>query len=214
MSEPGESTPNRAQIVTVRQTTSETEAWRREKLLETIELPPHHDVFGLEDGERGETDLVRMEIDTGDASPRKQPPRRMPFAVRQELARQLMSMYQNRVIQPSCLPWSSPVVMVRKEDGSHRLCVDYRGFNAVTKIDTFPLLRIDDLLNQLGKARYFSTLDLASGFWQIQMEPLSQKMAFVTPQGLFEFRVMPFKCTRRFPAAHATSTRRVEPGRG
>ena len=92
VSEPGESTPNRAQIVTVKQTTSETEAWRREKLLETIELPPHHDVFSLEDGERGETDLVHMEIDTGDASPRKQPPRRMPFAVRQEVARQLMSM--------------------------------------------------------------------------------------------------------------------------
>ena len=147
----------------------------------------------MEDGERGETDLVNMGIDTGDVRPKKQPPRRMPFAVCQEVAKQLKSMQQNEVIQPSRSPWSSPVVMVRKKDGSH---LDYRGLNAVTKADTFPLPRIDDLLDQLSRARYFSTLDLASGFWQIRMEPLSQeKTAFVTPHGLYEFRVMPFGLT-------------------
>ena len=203
---------NSAQTVVVRQTTSEDDAQRRAKLLETLtlpdDLPPrdsevlqefladHHDVFSLEEGERGETDLVHMEINTGDAAPKKQPARRMPFAVRQEVAKQLKSMQRNGVIQPSCSPWSSPVVMVRKKDGSHRFCVDYRGLNSVTKADTFPLPRIDDLLDQLGRASYFSTLDLASGFWQIRMEPLSQeKTAFVTPHGLFEFRVMPFGLT-------------------
>jgi len=70
---------------------------------------------------------VVMEIDTGGAIPKKQPPRRMPFAVRQEVAKQLKSMQQKGVIQPSRSPWSSPVVMVRKKDGSHRFCVDYRG---------------------------------------------------------------------------------------
>ena len=134
-----------------------------------------------------------MEIDTGDAPPRKQPPRRMPFLVREEVARQLETMQQNGVIQPSNSPWSSPVVMVRKKDGSHRFCVDYRALNSVTKTDTFPLPRIDDLLDQLGGARYFSTLDLASGFWQIQMDAASrEKTAFVTPHGLYEFLVMPF----------------------
>ena len=150
----------------------------------------------LEEGERGETDLITMGIDTGDAPPCKQAPRRMPFVVRQEVARQLKNMQQHGVIQPSCSPWSSPIVMVKNKDGSHRVCVDYRGLNAVTKMDTFPLPRIDDLLDQLGGARYFSTLDLAYGFWQIRVElSLREKTAFVTPQGLYEFLVMPFGLT-------------------
>ena len=159
-------------------------------------LPDHHKAFSLEEGERGETDLIQMEIDTGNACPKKQPARRMPFAVRQEVATQLKKMQKNGVIQPSKSPWASPVVLVRKRDGSHRFCVDYRGLNAVTKADTFPLPRIEDLLDQLGNSKYFSTLDLASGFWQIRVHPQSQeKTAFVTPQGLFEFRVMPFGLT-------------------
>ena len=100
------------------------------------------------------------------------------------------------MIQPSSSPWASPVVMVRKRDGTHRFCVDFRELNSVTKADTFPLPKIDDLLDQLGAARYFSTLDLASGYWQIRMHPDSvEKTAFVTPQGLHEFRVMPFGLT-------------------
>ena len=120
----------------------------------------------------------------------------MPLAVQQEVAKQLEAMQRSGVITPSHSPWSSPVVMVRKKDGSHRFCVDYRGLNAITKSDTFPLPRIDDLLDRLGKARYFSTLELASGFWQIRMELSSQeKTAFVTPHGLYEFRVVPFGLT-------------------
>ena len=134
-----------------------------------------------------------MEIDTGDAAPWKQPVRRMPFAARSEIARQLKDMQENGVIQVSRSPWSSPVVLFQKKDGSLRFCIDYRELNSVTKPDTFPLPRIDDLLDQLGKAKYFSMLDLASGFWQICMHPQSQeKTAFSTPQGLYEFRVMSF----------------------
>ena len=70
----------------------------------------------------------------------------MPFAVREEVAQQLKDMQRNGVAQPSSSPWASPVVMVRKKDGTHRFCVDYRALNAVTKPDLYPLPRIDDLL--------------------------------------------------------------------
>ena len=82
---------------------------------------------------------------------------------------------------------------MRKKDGSLCFCIDYRSLNSVTKTDPFPLPRIDDLLDQLGNAKYFSTLDLAAGYWQVQLHPdAREKSAFVTHQGLHEFRVMPF----------------------
>ena len=97
------------------------------------------------------------------------------------------------MIQPSHSPWSSLIVMVRKKGGSHRFCVDYRQFISVTKLDTFPLPCVDDLLDQLSDARFFTTLDLASGYWQIHVAPGSQgKTALVVPQVLYRFRVMPF----------------------
>lgn len=111
---------------------------------------------------RGETDIIQMEINTGDASPRAQPTRRLPFALRQEVARQLNNMQRDGVIQPSKSPWASPVVLVRKRDGTHRFRVDYRNLNSVTKPDSFPLPRIEDLLDQLGQCNYFSTIDLIS----------------------------------------------------
>ena len=168
------------EIPEIRQVSSDSDDKRKQELLKKLgdpDLPPadktrltdllasYHLAFSLGDGDRGETDLVEMVIDTGDANPKKQPLRRMPFAARSEVARQLKEMQSNGVIQPSKSPWSSPVVLVRKKDGTLRFCVDYRGLNAVTKADTFPLPRIDDLLDQLGKSRYFSTLDLSSGFW-------------------------------------------------
>ena len=156
-------------------------------------LCEYHDVFALENGERGETDIVRMEINTGEAQPKRQSVRRTPFAARQEIAKQLREMQAQNVITPSDSPWASPVVLVRKKDGSLRFCIDYRNLNLVTKSDTFPLPRIDDLLDQLGNAKYFSTLDLSAGYWQVQMHPDSrEKTAFITHQGLYEFAVMPF----------------------
>ena len=175
-------------------------------------LHHHHDAFVLDDIERGETDLVEMAIDTGQAQPRRCPPRRMPFAVRQEVASQLKNMQRASVIQPSTSPWASPVVMVKKKDGTHRFCVDYRQLNEVTRADTYPLPRIDDLLDQLGQCKYFSTLDLAAGYWQIRVEASSrEKTAFVTPQGLFEFLVMPFGLTNA-PAVFQRLMQRVLAG--
>ena len=159
-------------------------------------LEKYSNAFSVTDGERGETGWTEIHIDTGNAVPKKQPVRRVPFAVRQELARQLKKMQDEGVIQPSSSPWSSAIVLVRKKDGTLRICVDYRHLNSVTKLDTFPLPRIDDLLDQLGSAKYFTTLDLAAGYWQIRVADDSiEKTAFITPGGLYEFRVMPFGLT-------------------
>ena len=168
----------------------------QEKELLYSAVEDFHDVFCLEDGERGETDLVTLNIDTGDARPKRLPVRRVPFAVREEILRQLQEMQANGVIEPSSSPWASPIVMVRKKDGTMRMCVDYRNLNSVTKSDVFPLPRIDDLLDQLAGSMFFSTLDLAAGYWQVKVDPDSiEKTAFITPRGLYQFRVMPFGLT-------------------
>ena len=196
----------------VRRVGTEPSQERRSKLLSLLEdknkltpggqetfkqfLVDNHLAFSLENGEKGETDLVEMHIDTGEAVPKKSAPRRMPFAVRREVASQVKKMKEEGVIQSSHSPWASPVILVKKKNGSYRFCVDYRKLNEVTTKDTFPLPRIDDLLDQVGSARYFTTLDLASGYWQIPVDRESRsKTAFTTPQGLFEFNVMPFGLT-------------------
>ena len=102
-------------------------------------------------------------------------------------------MQDQGVVQPSRSPWGGPIVLVAKKDGSTHFCVDYRRLNTATKMDVHPLPRIDDSLDLLAGSQCFSTLDLASGYRQVKMDPESQeKMAFVTHSGLFKFRVMPF----------------------
>ena len=98
------------------------------------------------------------------------------------------------VIRSSNSPWASPVVMAKKKDVSLRFCVDFRQFNAATVKDAHPLPRIDDLLDALHGARWFSTLDLKSGYWQVPiMERDKEKTAFRTSRGqLYEFNQVPF----------------------
>ena len=116
------------------------------------------------------------------------------------------------MVQPSSSPWASPVVLVRKKDNSYRFCIDYRSLNAVTKGDAFPLPRVDDLLDQLGQSKCFSTLDLAAGYWQIPVDEQSrEKTAFATPEGLFEFRMLPFGLTNA-PAVFQRLMQRVLAG--
>ena len=141
----------------------------------------------------GRTDLTYHRIDAGDASPIKQAPRRLPIHRRQEVGRLVNEMEKEGVIQPSQSPWASPIVLVQKKDGSTRFCVDYRRLNKVTRKDSYPLPRVDDILDSLDGAQWFTTLDLASGYWQVEVDPEHrQKTAFTTGQGLYEFRVMPF----------------------
>ncbi len=122
----------------------------QQKLLTSL-LEKYHDVFVSEDGENGETDLVKFRIETGDASPIAHPVRRVPFAVRKELARQVQEMQRNNVIQPSHSPWASPIILVRKKDNTLWFCIDYRALNAVTKPDKFPFHVLMTYLTSLEK---------------------------------------------------------------
>ena len=117
---------------------------------------------------------------TGDADPVRQPPRRLPFHQRSMVKQMLDDMLSKEVIEPAAGPWSSPIVLVPKKDGSIRFCVDFRRLNSLTKKDAQPLPRIDDTLDALSVARWFSTLDLASGYWQVEVDPADkEKTAFV-----------------------------------
>ena len=143
-------------------------------------------VFATDGSPVGHTTLVEHGIDMGDHAPIKQAVRRPPLHLRQEAHDEVKKMLRQGVIEPSQSPWASPVVLVRKKDGSLRYCIDYRKLNAVTRKDSYPLPRIDDSLDALGQARYFTTLDLASGYWQIGLsEDARQKSAFCTTSGLY-----------------------------
>ena len=102
-------------------------------------------------------------------------------------------MQRKDVIEPSNSPWASPIVLVQKKDGSSGFCVDYRKLNNVTQKDAYSLLRTDDTLSTLAGSQWFSTLDLVSGYWQVEKDPSDKpKTVFCTTEGLFQFKVMPF----------------------
>ena len=102
-------------------------------------------------------------------------------------------MLEAGVIRRSTSPWTSPVVLIPKPDGSIRFCIDYRKLNKITRKDNQPLPRIDDLLDSFQKSKWFTSLDLAAGYWQVPMKPEDiEKIAFITHLGTYEFLVMPF----------------------
>ena len=141
----------------------------------------------------GRTSTVQHDITTTDARPVRCGPRPLaPAGLRKEQTC-VKEMLEGGQIEPSDSPWASPVVLVTKKDGSTRFCVDYRRLNALMTKDAYPLPRIDNSLRLLGNQQWFSTMDLASGYWQVAMLPKAKcKGAFVTNEGLFQFRVMPF----------------------
>ena len=144
-------------------------------------------------GKPGRTGMTRHRIQLTDDTPIKQQLRRVPIAHQERIDKELQKAIDAGAAVPSESPWASPVVMARKKDGTWRFCVDYRKLNNVTKKDSYPLPNIDDTFDALVGTRYFSAIDLASGYWQVEMEPRDiQKTAFITKRGLFEWNVMPY----------------------
>ena len=141
----------------------------------------------------GRTNKVLHSINTGTAEPVKIPYRRLPLAKKVVAEEEITKMLKEGVIVPSTSPWSSPVCMVTKKDGSIRFCIDYRKLNGLTKKNSYPLPRIDETIDSLGGNEWFCTIDLQSGYWQVGMsEGDKEKTAFSSHIGLYQYNVMPF----------------------
>ena len=164
-----------------------------EKAQVELLLRENLDVFAWSDADLGFTDKVKHTIIVTGDGPIRQQYRRIPPSVHNEVRAHIEDLLARGIIRPSTSPWASPIVVVRKKSGELRLCVDYRKLNDVTKKDSFPIPRIDECLDALGGATHFSSLDLASGYYQVAMaEEDRAKTAFTCPFGLFEYERMPF----------------------
>jgi hypothetical protein len=148
----------------------------------------------LFDTVRGLTPLAQHEIRLLHPEPVKQRYRpRNPF-MQGIIDEEVDKMLAEGVIEPSDSPCSSPIVLAKKKDGKHRFCIDFRKVNEVTRKDAYPLPFINVILDKLRRARYISTIDVKSGYWQVPLTPASKPItAFMVPsRGLYQFRVMPF----------------------
>ncbi|UYV61460.1 K02A2.6-like, partial [Cordylochernes scorpioides] len=136
---------------------------------------------------------IQHKIITKSEQPISLRPYRCPLKEYEEIAEQVKELLEHKLIRTSDSPWAFPVVMVPKKDGNKRMCIDYRRLNEITLDARQPLPHIQDMFDRLHGSRFFSTLDVAWGYWQIEMDPQSiQKTAFVTNDGHYEFLVMPF----------------------
>ena len=151
-------------------------------------------LFSCSDTDLGRTDVMKHRIVLTNNEPFRERYRRIPPQLYQEVKDHLRDMLKAKVIRESQSPFASPVVLVRKADGTLRFCVDYRTLNSRTVRDAFTLPRIDDTIDSLAGCRYFSSLDLKFGYWQQEIsEEDREKTAFtVGPLGFFEFETLAF----------------------
>ena len=136
---------------------------------------------------------IKHKIDTENSQPIRQKLRRTPMGFEKEEEKHLQQMLEKGIIQPSTSDWASPPVLIRKKDGKLRFCIDFRALNKVTIKDAFPIPNIQVCIDTLGDNTFFSSLDMASGYWQVLMDEQDRhKTAFITKYGLFEHVRLPF----------------------
>ena len=155
------------------------------------------EIISIGDTDLGKTDLAEHSIDTRDHAPISCKPYKVEFQKKKIIEQEVEKMLRMGVIEYNTrkVEWASPALVVPKSDGSMRFCVDYRALNKLVHKDSFPLPRILDIIPMMAKNRYFATLDLASGYWQIPMSDLfnsKDKTTFTTHMGTFRFLRMPF----------------------
>ena len=141
----------------------------------------------------GKTDVCQLVIKTKEAPPISSAPYRIPDRMKEGVRQEVLKLVELGVAIPSHSPWASPIVPVPKPDGSIRLCIDYRRVNEITEGDPYYMSTLEEILERVGGSRAVSKLDLAKGFYQIEVEEESiEKTAFITPFGKFAFTRMPF----------------------
>ena len=151
------------------------------------------DVMSTGDDDVGHAGVTAHRIELYHDTPIYQRPRRFPPPIAEEIERQCHELHNLGIIEPSASPYSSPVVPVRKKDGSIRLCVDYRALNKVTKPDKFPIPNLTDSIYGLKGVKYFTKLDLVWGYYQVPLDEASREFtAFSTPHGHWQFNRLSF----------------------
>ncbi|VDI37074.1 Hypothetical predicted protein [Mytilus galloprovincialis] len=151
------------------------------------------DLFAERDSDLGHTDTVKMKIETGNHPPIKKRPYRIPLLKREIVDKSVKEMMEAGVIERSRSPWAFPLVFGDKERWHHSAMRDYRSLNNIISKISYPLPLIDDILSLLGGSKWFTCLDLKSGYYQVLMDEESkEKTVFTCHKGLFQFNVMPF----------------------
>lgn len=164
---------------------------QKKRLLKLIEK--YKDVFSKGEGDIGYCDKFKFKIDSGDSKPIKQRAYRVPYSKQDQIDKMVGDMLKQGVVSKSKSPWASPVVLVKKKDGSERFCIDFRKLNSVTVKDSYPLPLIEETIDKIRNAKFYSSMDLISGYWQMALDDESKKKtAFITHKGLYQFEVIPF----------------------
>lgn len=136
---------------------------------------------------------MEHDIDVGEAAPIKQRFYRVPSEKLKVLENEVQYLLDNGLAEQSYSSWASPSLLVSKPDGTFRFCTDYRRVNKLSKSDSFPLPRLEDCVDCVGAAKYVTKCDLLKGYYQIPLTPRAREIsAFVTPSGLYSYKVMPF----------------------